>query len=369
MSLMAIIVTGYYKLIGNGASTRYLISVASVLTAALMVYLLKGDEWQLDGHMYFFAALALLIGFCDWRCIAIATIVIALHHLALNFLLSYALFPDGADFFRVVFHALIVLIEASVLMWVCSILEKILNACDEKLDQVNQAKAQMEILAKEREAVQIQVELSRKEAVNHLAAELRESIGIMADDIEKISEDLNSSVKEIAIQSMHSRQISDSANHQALSTDKNVKELTNKANQIGDIVNMINKIAEQTNLLALNATIEAARAGDAGKGFAVVASEVKNLATETAKATGDITEQVSYIQLVANETANSIKTITETIESISESSKAIAHAVEDQSLDNSSDSKNLINQVANLKSSAVILRKQLQEFLSKIENS
>jgi len=88
MSLMAIIVTGYYKLIGNGASTRYLISVASVLTAALMVYLLKGDEWQLDGHMYFFAALALLIGFCDWRCIAIATIVIALHHLALNFLLS-----------------------------------------------------------------------------------------------------------------------------------------------------------------------------------------------------------------------------------------------------------------------------------------
>ncbi len=109
-----------------------------------------------------------------------------------------------------------------------------------------------------------------------------------------------------------------------------VSELSKAAARIGDVVELINTIAGQTNLLALNATIEAARAGEAGRGFAVVASEVKALAEQTAKATGDISQQISSIQGATNESVNAIRDISATIEKLSEISSTIASAVEEQ---------------------------------------
>ena len=102
------------------------------------------------------------------------------------------------------------------------------------------------------------------------------------------------------------------------------------ASRIGDVVELINTIAGQTNLLALNATIEAARAGEAGRGFAVVAFEVKALAEQTAKATGEISQQISGIQAATNESVTAIKEISGTIERLSEISSTIAAAVEEQ---------------------------------------
>ncbi len=109
-----------------------------------------------------------------------------------------------------------------------------------------------------------------------------------------------------------------------------VGELSKAAARIGDVVELINTIAGQTNLLALNATIEAARAGEAGRGFAVVASEVKALAEQTAKATGEIGQQISGIQAATQESVNAIKEISGTIEKLSEISSTIAAAVEEQ---------------------------------------
>jgi methyl-accepting chemotaxis protein len=117
---------------------------------------------------------------------------------------------------------------------------------------------------------------------------------------------------------------------QARSTTERVSELSKAATRIGDVVELINTIAGQTNLLALNATIEAARAGEAGRGFAVVASEVKALAEQTAKATGEIGQQITGIQAATHESVSAIKEISGTIEKLSEISSTIASAVEEQ---------------------------------------
>ena len=117
---------------------------------------------------------------------------------------------------------------------------------------------------------------------------------------------------------------------QARTTNDRVSELSKAAARIGDVVELINTIAGQTNLLALNATIEAARAGEAGRGFAVVASEVKALAEQTAKATGEIGQQISGIQAATQDSVTAIKGISGTIEKLSEISSTIAAAVEEQ---------------------------------------
>jgi methyl-accepting chemotaxis protein len=117
---------------------------------------------------------------------------------------------------------------------------------------------------------------------------------------------------------------------QARKTNDRVAELAKAAARIGDVVELINTIADQTNLLALNATIEAARAGEAGRGFAVVASEVKALAQQTAKATGEIGQQIADIQAATEQSVSAIGEISGTIGKLSEVSSTIAAAVEEQ---------------------------------------
>ncbi|MCP3465460.1 MULTISPECIES: methyl-accepting chemotaxis protein [unclassified Bradyrhizobium] len=144
------------------------------------------------------------------------------------------------------------------------------------------------------------------------------------------TEELSSSVNEISRQVQESARMAIDAVGQARSTTERVSQLSTAATRIGDVVELINTIAGQTNLLALNATIEAARAGEAGRGFAVVASEVKSLAEQTAKATGEISQQISGIQTATQDSVTAIREISATIERLSEVSSTIAAAVEEQ---------------------------------------
>ena len=144
------------------------------------------------------------------------------------------------------------------------------------------------------------------------------------------SEELAASFVEISRQVEQAAVVSKDASDQAEKTDTQVGQLSEMANHIGSVVEVIRDIAAQTNLLALNATIEAARAGEAGKGFAVVASEVKGLANQTAKATEDITSQVETMQGTTLDTVEAIKAISLTIKQIDEISSTIASAVTEQ---------------------------------------
>jgi methyl-accepting chemotaxis protein len=170
----------------------------------------------------------------------------------------------------------------------------------------------------------------RSEKLAGSVAAASDAASTNVQNVASATEEMASSVHEISRQVESSARIANGAVAEAQRTNDRVGELACAASRIGDVIELISSIAAQTNLLALNATIEAARAGEAGRGFAVVATEVKALAEQTAKATGEISQQVSAIQTATGESVNAIKDISDTIGTMSEIASAIAAAVEEQ---------------------------------------
>jgi methyl-accepting chemotaxis protein len=168
------------------------------------------------------------------------------------------------------------------------------------------------------------------QALSSQVAGASEEASNTIQSVASATEELSTSVGEIGRQVRESNRIAEAAVVQAQQTDGRIGKLSLAAQEIGDVVKLITAIAEQTNLLALNATIEAARAGDAGRGFAVVASEVKSLASQTAKATDEISNHIAGMQQATQESVAAIKEIGATIGQISNIASSIATAVEQQ---------------------------------------
>jgi methyl-accepting chemotaxis protein len=193
------------------------------------------------------------------------------------------------------------------------------------LDQLGDASGQMRSTSDSLSSVSRQTN-ERVVVAEKASSEASTSV----DSVAAASEELSASINDISQQAAHAAGIASRAVKQASDTDGTVQGLAKSAGRIGEVVGLINTIAAQTNLLALNATIEAARAGEAGRGFAVVASEVKSLASQTAKATEEISEQIADIQKVAGEAIDAIKTIGGIIGEVNEVATAIAAAVQEQ---------------------------------------
>ncbi len=196
---------------------------------------------------------------------------------------------------------------------------------DSMAQALAKAAAGMEATARSMSAT---AEETNQKTVTVAAAAEQASLNVHT--VASAAEELYSSIEEIGRHVTKSSDIARRAVEDARRTDATVQRLAEMAQKIGEVVDLIKNIADQTNLLALNATIEAARAGDAGKGFAVVASEVKSLANQTAKATEDITDQISHIQAATKDAVDAIRGIGDVIGEISHIAVTLAAAIEEQ---------------------------------------
>jgi methyl-accepting chemotaxis protein len=361
-----------WRAAGNGLSTNLVVAVALMGGVSVFTFQLSGHAWQIDVHMYFFAVLASLVAYCDYRPILVGTVAVALHHLALNFILPAAVFPGAADFGRVVLHAGILIVEAGVLVWVAHQLARLFETTARKTAETDVAQAAEGRANAQRAEADQKAKQERDAAMRELAegferkvGHIVEAVAVAAREMQGMSssmsnssgeaarktaaaasasnqasvnvgtvaaaaEELMASISEIAHQATRSASVTGKAADEARRTNTVVEGLLAGTQKIGEVVTLIQNIASQTNLLALNATIEAARAGEHGRGFAVVASEVKALANQTAKATEEISTQIQSIQTATGEAVNAIQAIGGTIAEINQISTAIAEAVEQQ---------------------------------------
>lgn len=343
----------------HDGAARMSFAVLAALLPATYVYLLSGKTWQMDAHMYFFVGLSMLAILCDWRPLALASVLIALHHLALSYLLPTWVFEDDGTIGRVLFHALAVVLQFAALTYLTSRLRHLIVAQDEARAEGERLVVEAEIergkavaalaaatAAEERSARE---RARRKTAEARVAEERRSALIALADDFEQsvagvaiaiegaaatlegsaatltqIAADAGRQASEVAAGAAQAAgatqdvadavhrltdsigEIAESADAQATLTGtvrRNAEEgksavldLAARAGDIGGLVGEIHEIATRTNLLALNATIEAARAGDAGRGFAVVAGEVKQLAGGTARASDKIVALIEGVR-------------------------------------------------------------------------
>lgn len=367
------------------SATRATLAAVLCLLPGLLVVELTGNPWQSDAHMLFFAELAITAAMLDWRSVATGGSVIALHHLALNFVLPALVFPGQSDFGRVVMHAVIVALVCAALVWLVGHVESALAEAEAAAEAVadgatlrdTERQATVKVAATQRASLLNETADVFETKVGTLvsllysgATELQTTAASMSSNaaaalqqaatVAAAAKRANSGVQLVAAGAAEltasldgiGRQVDQSfrATERAVAdtrrTDAIVQALAEGAQSIGRVVGLISDIAGQTNLLALNATIEAARAGAAGRGFAVVAGEIKSLASQTARATQEISAQIGEIQGATKEAVEAIQRIGVTTTEINGIAATIAVAVQEQGLATAEIARNVRQTVA-----------------------
>jgi methyl-accepting chemotaxis protein len=347
------------------------LAVALVGQTSLLVYAFSGHPWQIEMHFYYFAMLAMLSGFCDWRILIFAAALISVHHLSLDGFLPAAVYPGGSNFARVAVHAVIVLIEVAFLIGIGNAIRTAFREAQRARRDAEVSAAELARIGTKREE-DLSTTRTRAERIAGLLERFKREMGEIADTLHSAGHNLmqnaNSlgaetarssaqsatlaitaetttvkvntaaqagvalaqTIAEVGANAAQSSKLAAEAVNEAELTNATIVEMAAVANEIGKVTDLINAIAGQTNLLALNATIEAARAGEAGRGFAVVAQEVKALAGQTASATREIAKRIAAMQGATGRSVSAIQAISETILRLNEYSARIAGAVEEQ---------------------------------------
>jgi len=374
-------------------AARLSVATLAAVHPAIPVYLWQGSPIQMDAHLYFLVALAALMLLYDWRPIALASGLIALHHVILDFVAPSWAFYGSSPLSRVVLHAVAVILEFAVLAYVAERLRRLMIEQDaarddsersaaeaherkrEVEDALETARTAEHAAASERaareQAENVAVEqrrhdmLSVAESFRASVVEVASVVGTASGELEQLARALNGeagrasretaetvaiatkssesaallaariaeltgSVGVIAAAVERQARLSGDARRSSASGHEAVRALTDQTQSIGGFAESIHEIAARTNLLALNATIEAARAGEVGRGFAVVANEVKSLASQAAGATGEIRLLAGAVEGDAGVATGALEEISQMVADLAEAAQAIRQSIDDQ---------------------------------------
>ena len=377
----------------HDAAARMLVGTLAAIQPALGVYVLAGHPWQMDGHMFFFVGLAGLTVLCDWKPIALASGLIAVHHLLLEFAAPEWVFTGSGAIDRVLIHALAVGLQLAVLSYLTVKLRALLIGQAEAGRESERLAAEANARSRETEAAlavaraaeaRESTERGRREMLEAAAADRRRAemhtlanafhasvsdivnaVGAASNELDGSARSLNDLARRasrgtadtalVASQSSDTAQllatrikdltgsigaIASTVDHQAsLSGDaasisdaghQAVIALAKRSSAIAGFADSISVIAGRTNLLALNAAMEAARVGDVGRGFAVVAQEVKQLAGQASGATDEIRSLAGSVTGGADIANGALRDIASRVGALAQTAKAIRAAVDEQ---------------------------------------
>lgn len=377
----------------SGHQARLCAGTLGAIHPALGVFLLQNHPWQMDGHMFFFVGLAAIALLCDWRPILLASVLIAAHHLVLEVVMPSLVFSGGGDLSRVIVHAVAVVLEAAVLIYLAESQRRLVLRQHDARMESDRAKDRAEEDRAKAEAARQQAQLageresderSRRERLEREMAERRRAelfaladgfqssisgivsaVGTASSQLKESAQllegivrganskthataasaassshnasllaerlrDLTGSIGSIAANVDQQAQLSGSARDVSASCHEAVAALAGHTGAIDGFADSIQTIAGQTNLLALNATIEAARAGDTGRGFAVVAQEVKQLAGQATRATDQIRTLAGSSQSRADGAKEALAHISTIVNDLAAAAQAIRTQVEHQ---------------------------------------
>lgn len=379
----------------HDGEARLITGTLAAVLPAMLVYVFRGHGWQMDAHMYFFVALGALAMLCDWRPIALASGLIAIHHLTLEFVAPQWVFAGLGNIDRVLFHAVAVVAQCAVLSAITARLARLLDAQDAAvatstrlvaaadaerrragaaLAAATEAQAHADRARREARALDLRHAELRREEMLALAADFERSVAGIAISIEAAAVQLEASAgqmddvsaaaaveaRTVAVNAMDATgetrrvaeaiaELGSSIGSVAAAADQQraltalgcergahssaaVAELAERAEQIGGLIEAIRGIAAKTNILALNATIEASRAGDAGRGFAVVAHEVKLLAAEAAEASAQVVGLLDTIRAGIETAREDAAMVTTAVGEVMQAAVSIASDAADQRL-------------------------------------
>lgn len=389
LSTSVTLIPTYYALRERyDVSAGVVFGIMAAVQPALLVYMLQGHPWQMEGHMFFFVGLAALTLVCDWRPIAVAVGLTAVHHLLLSYVAPEWVFIGSGDFVRVMVHALAVSMTLGVLGPMMVHMGKLFveqaEARAASEDSADSAKQALETARVALEQVETEREKrfnaerranadARRDELLTLAgafessvAKIVQSVGSAAQQLEQSAGNMHRFAHNAGEQSANAAREAESASQSAMRVSTSVSDLSKsilsiaatadkqaelgvaargasrtgeeviralaeQAANIEAFVGLIQGVASQTNMLALNATIEAARAGDAGRGFGVVASEVKALANKAHEATGQINGIVSGINMGAAEADDAIGQVARAMAELEQAATKMRSVIGDQS--------------------------------------
>ncbi|MBN9469340.1 MAG: chemotaxis protein [Bosea sp.] len=364
--------TATWWLKGTGWVVRQVTSICTMGQVMLLLYIYVGHPYQVDIHMYFFAMLAILAAWLDWRIFISASAAIVAHHTVLSLIYPAGVFPNGGSFGRVALHAGIVVVQVCALSWIVAWLRSAFATSESERKAALGARFEAEQARGDLMTATEAAAAERREALSAVASDFESKVAGIAQDVyasvqalrsaalqmttgaseaaershvtsistrqtssnvvavTQATSELSSSIREIDQRMAQSLQIVGSTTENAEKVLTSVAALSGKVDGIGNVVAVISEVAAQTNLLALNAAIEAARVGRAGSGFAVVAQEVKALANQISSATEEVQSSIGAIRSSGSEAAACIKAMGCSIGLLNEVAMAIASVVEEQ---------------------------------------